>query len=256
VQALGVHQDVIVFVSRFWQTTATAVRSGDEAFLIDSPVLPDELDALPAVLEQAGFAVKGLLTTHADWDHLLGRYAFAEAPLGCGESTAARLGAEPGAAQRELRDFDEEWYVERPGPLSLSALQALPVPGKCEIGDQNLELHATGGHTADGTAFFAPWAGALVVGDHLSPVEIPWISAGGSREAYLETLARLRPLVERAETVIPGHGRPQRRDAALGLLEEDAAYVEALGDRGADAPLPASRDTKAQRKIHAENVTR
>ena len=33
------------------------------------------------------------LATHADWDHLLGRYAFPEASIGCGETTAARLAA-------------------------------------------------------------------------------------------------------------------------------------------------------------------
>ena len=41
--------------------------------MIDSPVYPDELEALGGVLEQAGFPVSGLLATHADWDHLLGR---------------------------------------------------------------------------------------------------------------------------------------------------------------------------------------
>ena len=60
-----------------------------ETFLIDSPVLPDELDALPALLEQARFpAPSGLLATHGDWDHLLGRLAFPGVALGCAQSTA------------------------------------------------------------------------------------------------------------------------------------------------------------------------
>ena len=64
-RALAVHPDVIVVVSGVWQTTCTAVRSGDEGFLIDSPVLPEELDTLPAVLEQAGFPMSGLLANMA-----------------------------------------------------------------------------------------------------------------------------------------------------------------------------------------------
>ena len=44
------------------------------------------------MLEQAGFPVSGLLVTHADWDHLLGRIAFPQASLGCGESTARAAG--------------------------------------------------------------------------------------------------------------------------------------------------------------------
>ena len=104
-RGIALHQDVLVFFSRVWQTTCTAVRSGEEGFVIDSPIYPDELEALPAVLAQAGFPVSGLLATHADWDHLLARGAFPEASLGVGETTAARLRGEPGAAQRELRAF-------------------------------------------------------------------------------------------------------------------------------------------------------
>src|SRR5580700_5191941 len=125
-KVLAVHSDVIVAVSRFWQTTCTAVRAGEEGFVIDSPVYPDELEALGGVLEQAGFPVSGLLATHADWDHLLGRLAFPGASLGCAESTAARLAAEPGAVQRKLRTFDEEHYVDGRGPLALAGVQSLP----------------------------------------------------------------------------------------------------------------------------------
>ncbi|HEX3317319.1 MAG TPA: MBL fold metallo-hydrolase [Solirubrobacteraceae bacterium] len=251
------HADVVVAVSGIWQTTCTALRGGGEAFVVDSPVLPAELEALPSLLAQAAFpAVRGLLVTHADWDHLLGRYAFPSASIGCGESTARRLRAEPGAAQRELRDFDATWYVQRPGPLALAGVQGLPVPGRCDLGDRTLELHAAPGHTADGMAVLAPWAGLLCCGDYLSPVEIPWISRGGSLPAYRDTLERLRGLVDRVETVVPGHGAPLGRDEALSGLEADAAYLDALAGDGAAAPLPPGRRSPAQRRIHAENVQR
>jgi hydroxyacylglutathione hydrolase len=256
VRALGLHADVVVATSRVWQTNCTLVRSGSEAFCIDSPVYPDELELLPAVAEQAGFGVVGLLATHADWDHLLGRYAFPEAPLGCGETSAARLAAEPGGAQRELRAFDEEHYVERPGPLSLPPPQSLPVPGLCEVGSRELALHVADGHTADGTAIWIDWAGVLVCGDYVSPVEIPTISEGGSVSAYLATLARLEPVVEGAAWVVPGHGAPVDGVRAAALLREDRAYLEALRERGADAELPLARRTAVQRQVHAENVTR
>jgi glyoxylase-like metal-dependent hydrolase (beta-lactamase superfamily II) len=256
-RALAVHADVIVVISQFWQTTCTAVRSGEEGFVIDSPVLPEELEALPGVLEQAGFLVSGLLSTHADWDHLLGRLAFPQASLGCAESSLNRLHAEPGAAQRELREFDDEHYVERSRPLALAGLQSLPVPGRLALGDRHeLELHPAGGHTADGMAVLIPWAGVLVCGDYLSPVEIPWISPGGSLEAYRATLGRLRPLVERAETVVPGHGRPCDSADALRLLDEDLRYLEELERSGADASLPRGRATGAQKRVHQGNAER
>lgn len=252
-RVVAVHEDVLVATSRVWQTTCTVVRGGNEGFVIDSPVLPDELDVLPAVLEQTGFPFSGLLATHGDWDHLLGRLAFGDAALGVSETTAARLTGDPGDAARELRKFDGEFYVTRDRPLPLGQLQALPVPGHLSVGPSEMELHPADGHTQDGMAIWLPWARVLVCGDYLSPVEIPMISAGGSRDAYLATLARLEPLVEQADVVIPGHGEPLDSVRALAVLREDRAYLEGLP--GA-AQLPLARRTDAQRKIHAANVER
>jgi glyoxylase-like metal-dependent hydrolase (beta-lactamase superfamily II) len=225
--------------------------------LIDSPVDPDELEALPGLLEQSGFPVSGLLSTHADWDHLLGRLAFPAASLGCGESTSARLAAEPGAAQRLLRAFDEDQYIEDRAPLGLGAVQALPVPGRLSLGDEReIELHPADGHTADGTAYWLAWARVLVCGDYLSPVEIPEISEGGSLDAYVATLERLRELVELAEVVVPGHGSPLDRERAVALMEEDFAYLADLRRAGAGAAPPATRRTQAQQRRHAANAAR
>ncbi|MGO9763562.1 MAG: MBL fold metallo-hydrolase [Solirubrobacteraceae bacterium] len=279
-RAVSLHRDVIVVTSAVLHVNCVVVRgaggeegaavapkraSGEgwaggpepagETFVIDSPVLPDELDALPALLEQARFAApSGLLATHGDWDHLLGRLAFPDVALGCAESTAERLRASPGEAQRELRAFDEELLIERPRPLALGSVQALPVPGRCEIGAHELELHPAEGHTADGVAIWIPWARILVVGDFLSTVEIPTLGYGGDREAYIATLERLRPLVAGAEYVVPGHGPVRESAQALETLEEDLAYLRALRERGAEAPLPAGRRTKSQRQIHTQNV--
>jgi glyoxylase-like metal-dependent hydrolase (beta-lactamase superfamily II) len=252
VKVVGLHPGVLVATSRAFQTTCTVIRDGEECFVVDSPVLPDELEVLPALLEQAGFPFSGLLATHADWDHLLGRLAFEGASLGVAETSAARLAAEPGDAARRLRAFDDELYVERSRPLSLGQVQALPVPGHLDVGTQSIELHPTEGHVPDGMALWLEWAGVLVAGDFLSPVEIPMLSEGGSVSAYLATLERLRPLVEQAEHVVPGHGGPIDAVRALAILREDVAYLEALPD----APLPIARRSAEQKRIHAENLER
>ncbi|MGH2858381.1 MAG: MBL fold metallo-hydrolase [Solirubrobacteraceae bacterium] len=257
-RALALHPDVIVLVSDIWQTTCTAVRAGDEGFVIDSPVYPEELRALPQVLEQAGFPVSGLLTTHGDWDHLLGRTAFPDTALGCGEPTAARLAGEPGDAQRELRQFDAEHYVDGRPPLTLGSLQPLPVPGRVSLGsgpsERELELHGADGHTEDGTAYWLAWARVLVCGDYLSPVEIPMLSEGGSIDAYRATLARLATLVEQAEWVVPGHGAPVPAQRSAELLAQDCAYLAELTSRGSAATLPGTRTDAFQRQIHESNV--
>jgi glyoxylase-like metal-dependent hydrolase (beta-lactamase superfamily II) len=264
-RAVALHEDVIVFVSD--------VRGDDEGFVIDSPIYPEELRALPDVLEQAGFPVSGLLATHGDWDHLLGRLAYPGGALGAAESTVTRIGASLGEAQRALREFDAEHYVPDRPPLALGSLQALPVPGRLEVGTgagggsdagaeatsgrRELEMMPADGHTGDGAAYWLPWARALVCGDYLSPVETPMISArsGGTLAAYQATLARLSAFVTQAEWVVPGHGAPLSRARAEEILREDDAYLAELArDPGAARP-PASRGTApAQQRIHEANV--
>lgn len=274
-RAVSLHPDVLVVTSALLHLNCVIVRGGTgdtpaapegteptdaslqaETFVIDSPVLPDELDALPVLLEQAHFpAPSGLLVTHGDWDHLLGRLAFPGVALGCAESTAERLAAEPGAAQRELRSFDEDLLIERQRPLALGSIQALPVPGHCAVGSHELELHAATGHTADGMAVLIGWAGVLVAGDYLSSLELPTLGdSDGDLDAYLATLERLRPLIARAEQVVPGHGPVHTRERALTLLAEDHAYLLSLRSRGTEAELPAGRRGRAQRALHLENV--
>jgi glyoxylase-like metal-dependent hydrolase (beta-lactamase superfamily II) len=253
-RAVSLHPGALVLTSRIWQTSALALRAGHEAMLVDSPYYPDELDALPGLLAQAGFEVDALLATHADFDHLLARLAFPGLALGVGESTVERLHREPGAAQRELRRQDEALYVERATPLGLGQVQSLPVPGRLDLGSEELELHPAEGHTSDGTALFAPFCGVLACGDYLSEVEIPTISSGGSLEDYRATLARLAPLVERAEAVVPGHGAPLSREEARRVLDEDVDYMDSL-ERG-DESLPPGRDNARQKELHSENLRR
>ncbi len=255
-KVVAVHEDALVLTSRLWQTNAVAVRAAGETMLVDSPYFPDELELLSGILGQAGFVPDALLATHADFDHLLGRLAFPQLALGVGEPTMLRIRAAPGAAQRELRDADAEHYVSRPAPLALGSIQSLPVPGKLELGDRELELVPAEGHTADGLAVHAPFLGLLACGDYVSDVEIPMISPGGSIADYRATLARLGALIESVEIVVPGHGAPQDREGALRILDEDVGYLDEL-ERGVERPrLPDGRSSARQHAIHIENLRR
>ena len=74
-------------------------------------------------------------------------------------------------------------------------------------------------------AIWVPWARVLVAGDYLSTAEPPDIGEDGSVEAYLATLARLRPLVASADHVVPGHGPVLDSARALVVLEENVAAL-------------------------------
>ena len=61
-RALSLHPDVVVVTSSVWQTSATLVRGPGEmpeSVLVDSPILPVELDALRGLADSGGFDVRG-----------------------------------------------------------------------------------------------------------------------------------------------------------------------------------------------------
>lgn len=153
--------------------------------------------------------------------------------------------------------FDEQYLIARPRPLALGAIQALPVPGRCGIGELELELHRAEGHTPDGMAIWMPWARVLLAGDYLSSIEIPTLAdTPGALSSYSSTLERLGPLVADARHVVPGHGPVLTAEQGLAVLEEDIAYLRALEVRGAGAELPHGRRTAFQRGLHEENAAR
>ena len=228
----------LVLTSALWQVNAVALPLGDETVLVDSVVLPEEVEALPGVLREAGLEPDALVATHAHFDHLLGTAAYPEMALRVGSSTLARLGDEPA---RELADSDAELYLERDRGLSFARAE--------EIDGGRLEVVPADGHAADGIALFDPAAKVLLPGDYLIEIEIPLVSEAGSPEAYLATLDRLAPLVARADVVVPGHGPALARERAAELLDLDRRYVARLED----GPLRGPRDHRQQR-IHADNL--
>ena len=235
-----------------WRTTATLVRRGDEAFLIDSPVFPDELELLPALLEQARFPVCGLLATHGDWDHLLGRLAFPGTALGVAETTAARLRAHPGEAQRELRDFDERHYLERPAPLALGsrrgAARARLLRARRRASSSCTRPTATPS-TAWRSGSAGPGCSSAATTSRRSRSRRP----SASIDAYLATLARLEPLVAAAAHVVPGHGGPIDARGARRAARRGPRLPRGAARRRAPE-LPHGRRDAEQRRLHAANV--
>ena len=227
--------------------------------MIDSPVLPGRARGAAGAARAGGLRRSpGLLVTHADWDHLLGRFAFPEAAIGCAETTAARLRGRarrrPARAARVRRGALRR---AAPAPLSLGAVQALPVPGHCEIG--RARARAAPGRRPHRRRHGDPGARGPSV-----PVLRRLPLAGRDPHALARGLAR-RPTWRRCERLRAarraaddGRARPRRAarpaTAALAVLREDVAYLDALERDGAAAPLPARRDSGEQRRIHGENV--
>ena len=140
-RAVGLHADVVVATSRAYQTTCTLVRSAGEAFCIDSPVFPDELEILPALAEQAGFAVVGLLATHA-------RLGPPARPLRVPRGAARRArrrprrgwSTSPATPSARCASSTKSSTSSARGRCRFRARSGCRCPGSVEVGDRELEL--------------------------------------------------------------------------------------------------------------------
>jgi glyoxylase-like metal-dependent hydrolase (beta-lactamase superfamily II) len=215
---------VIRYESALWETTALAMHAGGEAVLVDPGVSAPEIAAIAADVAARGLEVRGLLITHADWDHVCGISAFPGVPAIMSRGAAARI-ASGQAAEEVVRYGAEEglsWDGAPRADLVFDPGEAL-----C-VGPFTIETMALPGHTSCGTAYRVRDLGLLSVGDYLSVIEFPFVYV--STAAYRATLAALLDELSRdpAEHVIPGHGRALNADEALQVAQEDLDYLHAL----------------------------
>ncbi|WP_017625911.1 MBL fold metallo-hydrolase [Nocardiopsis chromatogenes] len=90
-----------------------------------------------------------------------------------------------------------------------------------EAGGLEVRVVAAPGHTADSVCLYLPADGVLLTGDTVLGRGTPVIIDGdGGLSAYMDTLYRLRALVERegVRTLLPGHG-PILTDAGAAVAE-------------------------------------
>ena len=193
---------VWVTTSRRMLTTSTILTDGRSAFLVDPAWDPHELDSLADDLTKAGVEVVGGFATHAHHDHLLWHPGFGEAPRWASARTAELAISERDELVEALGDFpaDLSALMGRVRPTTELPTDALP--DKFEI-----ELVIHDGHAPGHTALWLPRQRVLLAGDMLSDMELPLPFWPDDVPAYLVGLDRLAEVVDRAQLVVPGHGR-------------------------------------------------
>jgi glyoxylase-like metal-dependent hydrolase (beta-lactamase superfamily II) len=98
---------VIRYESALWETTALALHADGQAVLVDPCVSAPEIAAIAADVAARGLEVRGLLITHADWDHVCGISAFPGVPAIMSRGAADRI-ASGQAAEEVVRHGAEE----------------------------------------------------------------------------------------------------------------------------------------------------
>jgi glyoxylase-like metal-dependent hydrolase (beta-lactamase superfamily II) len=252
------HVDVIF--SGIWQMTSTVIVSGRSCLVVDPGFFPRELADIAARIPKRA-TLEALCFTHSHWDHVVGHGIFPAVPVYT-SSVLARSVAEGGElavnGMAKAREFDSRWYVERPwGYAWPQDLRGLDDGGGFNVGDLDIEAFLIPGHAPDCMAIRAE--NHLLVGDYLSPCEIPFVD---NLADYRLSLKRLLILISSAiDTVIPGHGPALSAADARRIAREDLRYLDRIArcaernDTAAaqNLSLPRAADVAGMRDHHTEN---
>lgn len=260
---------VDVLTSGIWQTNSTILCHRGACLVVDPAYFPRELEAIRACVAERGSGdartgAEAVAFTHGHWDHVMGAGTCPGAPVWLHEGLAADIAAGAPRAQKYLddaREFDSRWYVPRPdGHRWPAALRPIGDDQTLELGGAALirALHLPG-HSPDGLGLHVSHLGLLLVGDHLSPCEIPFLDDAA---LYAATLRRLIALIATdVREVIPGHGPRLSAEEALEIARADVGYVERLREAAATGdveaalavPFPRAADVVGMRDAHVEN---
>lgn len=249
--------------SGIWQLTSAVLTDGKQALIIDPGYFPRELAELQALVCVPPSCCR-VVFTHGHWDHVVGWQSFAQSQVLLNVRLRDAIVGQTALAAKNLReaqDFDRKWYVDRGMPLQWpdnDKLCGLRHGDSFAFGTESVSVLQLPGHSEDGLALHLPLSGLLVVGDYLSPCEIPFVE---DLSAYRKTLHTLRELLTQTETVLPGHGPPLSAAEALQIASADLRYLDDLAecaDRGDKAsalklPLPRAADNPEMISHHRDN---
>jgi glyoxylase-like metal-dependent hydrolase (beta-lactamase superfamily II) len=151
---------------------------------------------LTQLLSDEGWSLRVIVSTHRHWDHIGDN---AEAVIATGASLAAHV------ADRHGLEQPDQGSSPFAIPPSVPALD-LAEGSRIRIGDIDLSVLHTPGHTEGSVCLLAPEDRILLSGDTLfaggwGRTDLP----GGDRQAMIASLSRLATLDDNL-TVLPGHG--------------------------------------------------
>ena len=172
-----------------------------EAVAIDTAI--PSVAWLVGLLEERGWRLKLIVSTHGHWDHVGDNAAVQAWTHDHQPGDEARIAVHP--LDREMLVNPLPLFAPFPIPPSIPAVE-LAEGGRVKFGEIDLEVLHTPGHTEGSVCLLDRTNGLLLSGDTLfagswGRTDLP----GGSDPQMAESLGRLSGLDERLR-VLPGHG--------------------------------------------------
>lgn len=177
-----------------------AVIFGQKAVLaIDSGTYPQEGQVMVDFIREHGRDPNHLLYTHGHGDHVMGSSAFQGAQVFAHAQTPAEI-------ERILPGVANRFQLSVAETKALIAWPTITFSDELcfDLGDKQVRLFPTPGHSQDGISLYLEKERLLIAGDAVVTSIVPAIGDGDSRilEASLQKLLALD-----IEILLPGHGR-------------------------------------------------
>lgn len=212
--------------SRVYATNSGIFVDNGEAYLVDPGITPAELERIVAFVATQQATIRGIVLTHAHWDHLLGPTRLPGTPVIAHAGYAAVVAAHHDDLVRQITAWQLGEGAEHPDVF------ALPSPDMTF--DDHIRIHLSGyslsaiaapGHAPDALVLYEPVAGFLWAGDMLSDIEVPMVM--DTFHHYRQTLEQLARFDIRV--LVPGHGSATANDAEIqARIEHDRTYLASL----------------------------
>jgi glyoxylase-like metal-dependent hydrolase (beta-lactamase superfamily II) len=152
-----------------------------------------------------------VLQTHADWDHIGASFRFDDVLVHPTEAEKLRAGYSP---DRYVKAFSPNSVDLERVPSEFDPSSGIPgcAPSgwlqhgdRIDLGDRELEVFHTPGHSPGGVSFLDREARAFFVGDLLYLGQMLLFFPGSDPAAFLESLRLAEEIVADVDTIYPAH---------------------------------------------------
>jgi cyclase len=249
------------------------VLNGEEAFLVDTPMLPPQARQWQWTLRQLGVTrIAGIVNTDYHPEHILGNTFYMPTKIWGHELSLRQIGKYKPAGLEQLANLYREQDPELADEITNLTLHT---PELCVqdhatlyLGERTLRILHLDGHTPVSLGVYLPEERILFAGDNIVYHEHP-IMAQANSQAWLESLNTLQEL--EIEIVVPGLGEPCTKEAIAPLaryIGEIRRRVSELFEAGASRrecvekvsmiefyPTPEEQAARIKRR-RRENVER
>jgi glyoxylase-like metal-dependent hydrolase (beta-lactamase superfamily II) len=226
---------VLVHESEFLQSNAVVVQGRAGVLLIDPGIRGSEMVQLANDLREMGQPVVAGFSTHPHWDHVLWHAGLGAAPrygtARCANAVRDLLSNadwEADVAEALPPEMAEEVPLDLFGLITGMPAESARIPWD----GPHVRIIEHQAHAPGHAALLIEERGVLVAGDMLSDVLIPFLDldAADPTEDYLAALRLLEGVAGDVHVLVPGHGSVSGADQVRERIDQDRAYVHALGD--------------------------